>query len=137
MSKYYQIFIHKITPDNHYIWMVKNKDHMIVFKDDDEVDFYDRLKKLAFNLYEKAKQEDPKITHVEIKSFKDYYLDQLLKDGHKVVIGHPYIDDDNMPQVYMTDCNNNPVLLRKDPDTGETYKIYDIVIKNPFEDELS
>lgn len=37
----------------------------------------------------------------------------------------------------MTDCNNNPVLLKKDPDTGETYKIYDVVIKNPFEEELS
>ena len=117
--------------------MAKNKDHIIVFEDDDEVDFYDRLKKLAFNLYEKAKQEDPKITHVEIKSFKDYYLNQLAKDGHKFVIGHPYIDDDNIPQVYMTDCNNNPVLLRKDSDTGEIYKIYNVVIKNPFEEELS
>lgn len=47
MSKYYQIFIHKIDQDKQYVWMIKNKDHMIVFEDDNEVDFYDRLKKIG------------------------------------------------------------------------------------------
>ena len=133
MSKYYQIFIHKITSDKHDRWMANNKDHIIIFEDDNEVDFYDRLKKLAFKIFDEAKQNDPSITHVEIKHFKDHYLDQLLEKGYKFVIGHPYIDDNNIPQIYMTDYNGNPVLLKKDPDNGEIYKIYDIVIQNPFE----